>query len=89
MDQLPQLALLTPPSVALPQLPTVLTGLLKVKLPQSKTKDNAVHAGHSLLLVVLIPDLLLPKTTPQLSTQSNNLLIALDHMEIMVAMVVS
>ena len=84
-----QLDLLTPLSVLLPQPPTVLTGLLKVKLPQSKTKDNAVPAGHSLLLVALIQDLLLPKTTPQLSTLSNNLLIALDHMETMVAMVVS
>jgi len=67
----------TPVVVVLPQqLP--LTGLPKEKLPQSKTKVNAVPAGRSRPLEISLPEELSTTTPRQLITPSNNSLIAPD-----------
>ena len=58
------------------QLP--LTGLLKVKSLQFKTKNNAVAAGHSLPLETSHPEELSTTTSIQLIIPSNNSLIALN-----------
>ena len=65
-----------------------LIGNRKVWLPESKTKNNVVDAGPSPLLDVSDPEELL-LDTHLLITLSNNSLIALDHMETMVAVVES
>jgi len=66
-----------PVVVVLPQqLP--LTGLQEVKLPQSKTKVNAVPAGRSRPLEISLPEELSTTTQSQLITPSNNSLIAPD-----------
>lgn len=58
------------------QLPLI--GLPKVKLPQSKTKVNAVPAGRSRPLEISLPEELSTTTPRQLITPSNNSLIAPD-----------
>lgn len=65
-----------------------LIGKPEVWLPESKTKNNVVDAGPSPLLDVSDPEELL-LDTHLLITLSNNSLIALDHMETMVAVVES
>jgi hypothetical protein len=64
-----------------------LTGLLEVKLPQSRTKVNAVPAGLSLPLETSLPEELSTTTPHQLITPSNNSSIA--PLPTMVAVVVS
>ncbi len=63
-----------------PQLMLTLIGLLKEVLHQSRTKDNAVHAGPSLPLELL--SLLLRLEDKLLVSLNNNSSIAQDHMEI-------
>jgi len=65
-----------------------LIGKPEVWLPESKINNNVVDAGPSPLLDVSDPEELL-LDTHSLITLSNNLLIALDHMETMVAVVES
>jgi len=55
-----------------------LTGLKEVKLPQSKTKVNAVPAGRSRPLEISLPEELSTTTQSQSITPSNNSLIAPD-----------
>jgi len=65
-----------------------LIGKPEVWLPESKINNNVVDAGPSPLLDVSDPEELL-LDTHSLITLSNNSLIALDHMETMVAVVES
>lgn len=63
----------------LQELEEMLIGLHKEKLLMLRIKDNAVHAGHSLLLLLLkAVSSLLAKTSFSLN---NNLLIAQEPME--------
>jgi len=55
-----------------------LTGSQEVRYLQSKTKDNAVAAGHSRPLEISLPEELSNTTLNQLITPSNNSLIAQD-----------
>jgi acyl-CoA hydrolase len=55
-----------------------LTGSQEVRFHQSKTKVNAVAAGHSQPLEISLPEELSNTTLPQLITPSNNSLIAQD-----------